>query len=55
MIEPPAAAVARDPHWAAKMQRLRARRLPERSVSFLDDQAGKRDVADAALAKGGVK
>ncbi|MEH0535760.1 hypothetical protein ACKI1I_42650 [Streptomyces turgidiscabies] len=48
-VEPPADAVARDPHWAAKMARLRARRLPERAVSFLDDQNLKQRVTDAAL------
>lgn len=48
-VEPPADAVARDPHWAAKMARLRARRLPERAVSFLDDQDLKQRVTDAAL------
>ncbi|MEV6379019.1 hypothetical protein AB0M31_06305 [Streptomyces sp. NPDC051773] len=48
-VEPPADAVARDPHWAAKMARLRARRLPERAVSFLDDQGLKQRVTDAAL------
>lgn len=41
--------MARDPHWAAKMARLRARRLPERTVSFLDDQDLKQRVTDAAL------
>ncbi|MFJ4939004.1 hypothetical protein ACIP8U_34780 [Streptomyces pseudovenezuelae] len=48
-VDPPADAVARDPHWAAKMARLRARRLPERAVSFLDDQDLKQRVTDAAL------
>ncbi|MDX2824199.1 hypothetical protein PV416_24645 [Streptomyces ipomoeae] len=48
-LEPPAEAVARDPHWAAKMARLRARRLPERTVTFLDDQELKQRVTDAAL------
>ncbi|WP_328434843.1 hypothetical protein [Streptomyces sp. NBC_00425] len=48
-VEPPAGAVARDPHWAAKMARLRARRLPERAVSFLDEQDLKQRVTDAAL------
>ncbi|MDH6499540.1 hypothetical protein [Streptomyces sp. SAI-149] len=47
--EPPADAVARDSHWSAKMARLRARRLPERTVSFLDDQDLKQRVTDAAL------
>lgn len=48
-VDPPADAVARDPHWAAKMASLRARRLPERAVSFLDDQDLKQRVTDAAL------
>ncbi|MGW6238368.1 hypothetical protein [Streptomyces sp. NPDC055094] len=48
-VDPPAAAVARDPHWAAKMARLRARKLPERRVSFTDDQALRQAVTEAAL------
>ncbi|MFJ9907908.1 hypothetical protein ACIRVK_34380 [Streptomyces sp. NPDC101152] len=48
-VDPPAGAVARDPHWSAKMARLRGRRLPERAVSFLDDQDLKQRVTDAAL------
>ncbi|MGW3246581.1 hypothetical protein [Streptomyces sp. NPDC001070] len=48
-IEPPAAAVARDAHWAAKMARLRARKLPERTMSICDDQDAKAAVTDAAL------
>ncbi|MGW3651074.1 hypothetical protein [Streptomyces sp. NPDC000878] len=48
-FEPPAAAVARDAHWAAKMARLRARRLPERTVSFIDDPVLKQTVTDTAL------
>ncbi|MFJ4910653.1 hypothetical protein ACIQCR_34810 [Streptomyces sp. NPDC093249] len=47
--EPPALAVARDAHWAAKMERLRRRKLPERTVRFVDDPQVKRSVADAAL------
>ncbi|MFI6054082.1 hypothetical protein ACIBCO_28825 [Streptomyces violascens] len=35
--EPPARAVAADAHWAAKMAKLRARRLPERTIAFVDD------------------
>ncbi|MEU2755295.1 hypothetical protein [Streptomyces albidoflavus] len=46
---PPAEAVARDPHWAAKMARLRARSLPERPAVFTDDPSLKTAVADAAL------
>ncbi|WP_329317997.1 hypothetical protein [Streptomyces sp. NBC_01262] len=53
--EPPAAVVARDPHWAAKMARLRARKLPERILSFVDDQALKQALSDAALALAKVR
>jgi hypothetical protein len=46
---PPAAAVAKDAHWAAKMARLRNRALPERTVTFHDDPALKKTVTEAAL------
>ncbi|MFD5888210.1 hypothetical protein ACFWHQ_19815 [Streptomyces sp. NPDC060334] len=46
---PPPSAVARDPHWAAKMQRLRARRLAERTLSICDDPVRKAAVTGAAL------
>ncbi|MFJ3630797.1 hypothetical protein [Streptomyces sp. NPDC090112] len=46
---PPPSAVARDPHWAAKMQRLRSRRLAERTLSICDDPALKAAVTEAAL------
>ncbi|MFD7639581.1 hypothetical protein ACFV4P_02915 [Kitasatospora sp. NPDC059795] len=49
IIEPPAAAVAADAHWRAKMARLRARRLPERTVRICDDDAAKLAVTDAQL------
>lgn len=48
-IEPPAAAVAQDAHWAAKMARLKARKLPERSLRVCDDDQAKKDATDAAL------
>lgn len=48
--EPPAAAVAKDAHWSAKMARLRARKLPERTLSICDDQDAKTAVTEAALA-----
>ncbi|MFF1839264.1 hypothetical protein ACFVXE_34570 [Streptomyces sp. NPDC058231] len=48
--QPPAAAVAKDAHWSAKMARLRARRLPERTLSICDDQDAKTAVTEAALA-----
>lgn len=47
--EPPAAVVARDAHWAAKMARLKARKLPERTLRLVDDDAAKQAVTDAAL------
>jgi hypothetical protein len=44
---PPAAAVERDPHWAAKMEKLRNRSLVERQLRVvLDDTVG----ADHAVA-----
>ncbi|REE61445.1 hypothetical protein BX257_4023 [Streptomyces sp. 3212.3] len=48
-IEPPASAVAKDAHWAAKMARLRARKLSERTVSICDEPELKTQVADAAM------
>ncbi|MGW1621580.1 hypothetical protein [Streptomyces sp. NPDC002172] len=47
--EPPAAAVAKDAHWSAKMARLRARKLPESTLSICDDESVKVAVTDAAL------
>ncbi|MGW3657203.1 hypothetical protein ACWD6R_16580 [Streptomyces sp. NPDC005151] len=49
-VEPPADAVAKDAHWSAKMARLRARKLPERTLSICDDQDAKTAVTEAALA-----
>ncbi|MFF3406689.1 hypothetical protein ACFYW8_10815 [Streptomyces sp. NPDC002742] len=49
-VVPSAVAVAKDAHWAAKMARLRARKLPERTLSFCDDEEAKTAVTDAALA-----
>ncbi|MCB8906785.1 MULTISPECIES: hypothetical protein [unclassified Streptomyces] len=46
---PPADAVARDPHWSAKMARLKARKLPERSLRLCDDDDAKQSATDAAL------
>ncbi|MFC1415429.1 hypothetical protein [Streptacidiphilus cavernicola] len=46
---PPPAAVAADAHWAAKMERLRNRKLPERPIRICDDEQAKAGVADAAL------
>ncbi|MEU6318092.1 hypothetical protein [Streptomyces sp. NPDC047009] len=48
-VEPPTAAVAKDAHWAAKMARLRARKLPERTLKICDDDGAKTAVTDAAL------
>ncbi|MFD5425352.1 hypothetical protein [Streptomyces sp. NPDC127084] len=47
--EPPAAAVARDAHWSAKMARLKARKLPERTLRVCDDDEAKKNTTDAAL------
>ncbi|WP_327297776.1 MULTISPECIES: hypothetical protein [unclassified Streptomyces] len=47
--EPPATAVARDAHWSAKMARLKARKLPERSLRMCDDDQAKKNVTDAAM------
>ncbi|MFF0089291.1 hypothetical protein ACFYSF_04920 [Streptomyces canus] len=47
--EPPTAAVARDAHWSAKMARLKARKLPERSLRLCDDDEAKKNATDAAL------
>ncbi|MFC8449492.1 hypothetical protein [Kitasatospora sp. NPDC057223] len=49
IIEPPAAAVAVDAHWRAKMARLKSRRLPERTVQICDDDTAKLAVTDAQL------
>jgi hypothetical protein len=49
-VVPPAVAVAKDAHWAAKMARLRARKLPERTLSICDDEDAKTAVTDAAMA-----
>lgn len=45
--EPPAAAVAQDAHWAAKMARLKSRRLAEQPIRLFDDPADK-DALDTA-------
>ncbi|WP_172387352.1 hypothetical protein [Streptomyces sp. MNP-20] len=47
--EPPTAAVARDAHWSAKMARLKARKLPERTLRVCDDDEAKKHATDAAL------
>ncbi|MEU6475335.1 hypothetical protein ABZ858_00320 [Streptomyces sp. NPDC047017] len=47
---PPAAAVARDAHWSAKMARLKARKLPERTLRVCDDDGVKKKSTEAALA-----
>ncbi|MEU5428473.1 hypothetical protein ACH4UT_23405 [Streptomyces sp. NPDC020799] len=44
---PPAQAVSRDAHWAAKLARLRARALPERVLTICDDQSARRCLDDA--------
>ncbi|MER8003022.1 hypothetical protein [Streptomyces sp. NPDC095613] len=48
---PPAAAVAQDAHWAAKMQRLRARTLAETVFTVCDDANVKQRYDRATRAK----
>ncbi|MFE7547102.1 hypothetical protein [Streptomyces gardneri] len=36
-VTPPPAAVARDPHWAAKLDRLRSRKRPIAKLTICDD------------------
>lgn len=47
--EPPAAAVAADAHWAAKMERLRARTAPTATLRICDDEAAKAELARTEL------
>lgn len=45
--EPPAEAVARDPHWSATRDRLRARQRPVLSMTICDDHEVKQALAAA--------
>ncbi|MEZ7005668.1 hypothetical protein [Streptomyces sp. AD55] len=45
--EPPAAAVARDPHWTATRDRLKARQRPIMTMTICDDQTVKDRLATA--------
>jgi hypothetical protein len=40
-VEPPAAAVAQDPHWAATRERLRRRARPVATLTICDDHAAR--------------
>ncbi|MFD3511936.1 hypothetical protein [Streptomyces sp. NPDC058657] len=46
---PPASAVSRDSHWAAKLARLRARQLPEHTLQLCDDLAARKRLDQAKL------
>ena len=46
-VTPPPAAVARDPHWAAKVERLRARKRPTAKLEICDDDAIRQALARA--------
>ena len=46
-IEPPANAVAKDAHWAAKLERLRNRNRPTLKLTICDDQDAKDALATA--------
>lgn len=48
-VEPLAAAVAKDAHWSAKIARLRARKLPERTLTISDDADAEAAVTEAAM------
>lgn len=48
---PPAAAVAGDAHWAAKLDRLRARTRPVLTLTICDSADAKRAVAQARFAE----
>lgn len=49
---PPAQAVAHDAHWAAKMERLKARTLAEQSIRLFDNPADKQTLEDARTTAG---
>lgn len=49
--EPPAAAVAADAHWAAKMAKLRQRQAPTYTLRVCDDDEAKDAVARAERAR----
>ncbi|MFF8840582.1 hypothetical protein [Streptomyces sp. NPDC015130] len=44
---PPPAAVARDPHWAAKLERLRARKPATQTLTICDDATVRQNLAQA--------
>ncbi|MFB7359667.1 hypothetical protein [Streptomyces gardneri] len=46
-VTPPPAAVARDPHWAAKLERLRARKPATETLTICDDAAVRQRLARA--------
>ena len=46
-IEPPADAVAKDPHWASTLERLRNRNRPTVKLTICDNQAAKDALATA--------
>lgn len=46
---PPADAVAKDPHWASSLERLRARQRPTRTLTICDDQGVKQELLAAQL------
>jgi len=54
-IEPPADAVAKDPHWASTLERLRNRARPTLKLTICDDQAAKDTLATAQYAERRIK
>lgn len=49
--EPPAGAVARDPHWQSTLERLRNRRRPTVTLTICDDHAAKQALGEAQYAE----
>ncbi|MFH8813125.1 hypothetical protein ACH4GZ_39000 [Streptomyces hygroscopicus] len=54
-IQPPADAVAKDPHWASTLERLRNRTRPTLTLRICDDQAAKDALATAQYAQRRIK
>ncbi|MFJ9799821.1 hypothetical protein [Streptomyces sp. NPDC101145] len=44
---PPAQAVAKDAHWAAKLERLRTRQRPTATLTICDDHTARKTLEDA--------
>lgn len=54
-IDPPADAVAKDPHWASTLERLRSRARPTLTLRICDDQDAKDALATTQYAERRIK